>query len=111
MDKNLIILEYNKIIKILSEYTTSSMGKEKILSIRPMSNIVKIQESLSETSEAVSVILAKGKLPLNGLCDIGPFIRKAKIGSILSPIELLKIAQVLKICQDLKSILRKKGSR
>ena len=63
MDKNLIILEYNKIIKILSEYTTSSMGKEKILSIRPMSNIVKIQESLSETSEAVSVILAKGKLP------------------------------------------------
>ncbi|HHT50590.1 MAG TPA: endonuclease MutS2 [Eubacteriaceae bacterium] len=109
MDKNLIILEYNKIIKILSEYTTSSMGKEKILSIRPMSNIVKIQESLSETSEAVSVILAKGKLPLNGLCDIGPFIRKAKIGSILSPIELLKIAQVLKICQDLKKYIKEES--
>ena len=106
MNKNLIILEYNKIIKILSEFAISSMGKRKILSIRPMTDIVKIEKNLDETTEAVNIILAKGRLPIDGLHDISPYIKKARIGLILTPAELLKIGQLLKISQDIKMYLK-----
>jgi DNA mismatch repair protein MutS2 len=111
MDKNLKILEFNKIIEILAKYAISSAGKEKILSIRPMTNINKIQHALRETSETVRIILEKGKIPIEGINDIRPFINKAKIGSILSPGELLKIAQVLKVSEDVKKYIKEERSQ
>lgn len=105
--KTLKALEYFKILHIVSKYASSSLGKKKILSIRPMTNIQSIQQELQQTSEATKIILEKGNIPLEGFQDIYPFLKKAKIGSLLSPGELLKIAQVLKICEQVKTYMKK----
>ena len=54
--KTLKVLEYNKVIEIVANFAYSDMGKEKILSLVPMSDIEEIEEALRETSEAVSII-------------------------------------------------------
>lgn len=105
-EKTLKVLEYFKIIDILSEHASSSLGKERILALRPITKITKMQEALQETSETIKIILQKGRIPLGGLNDIRPFLKKAKIGSILSPGELLKIAQVLKTSEEVKSYIK-----
>ena len=106
MNQTLKMLEFNKIMEILSEYAVSTIGKEKILSMRPITYTDKIQNALSETSEAVRIILQKGSIPLDGVNDIRPFIKKAKIGSILSLRELLKVAQVLKVSEAVKAYIK-----
>ena len=105
-EKTLKALEYFKIIHMVSEYASSSLGKKRILAIRPMTNIYSIQQGLQETSEVIKIIFEKGNIPLGGFSNIGPFLKKAKIGSLLSPGELLKIAQVLKTCEQVKDYMK-----
>lgn len=107
--KTLKVLEYNKVIEIVANFAYSDMGKEKILSLVPMSDIEEIEEALRETSEAVSIILQKGRIPLDGFQDINNALRKARIGSILTPGDLLKIAQVLKVTERVKDYIREEG--
>lgn len=107
--KTLKVLEYNKVIEIVANFAYSDMGKEKILSLVPMSDIEEIEEALRETSEAVSTILQKGRIPLDGFQDINNALRKARIGSILTPGDLLKIAQVLKVTERVKDYIREEG--
>lgn len=111
MNQTLKILEFNKVVKILSEYAISAIGKEKSLSIKPMIHAEKIQHALYETSEAVKIILEKGKIPLDGLTDIRLFIKKAAIGSVLSLGELLKVAQVLKVGERVKSYMKEERNQ
>lgn len=105
-EKTLKVLEYLKIIDILSEYASSSLGKERILALRPMTDVIKMKKALQETSETIKIILQKGRIPLGGLSDIRPFLKKAKIRAILSPGELLQIAQVLKSSEEVKNYIR-----
>ena len=64
------ILEFDKIKEILAGYAKSGMGAELIGELEPLVKEHEIRERLNETDEAVSVILAKGSLPLGGLYDI-----------------------------------------
>ena len=73
--KGLKVLEYNKIIELLSSQAGSEMAKEKLNTLTPSDNAAEIREYLAETTEAVSVIVRKGSLPselLNSpyLCNI-----------------------------------------
>ena len=105
-EKTLKALEYFKIIHMVSKYASSSLGKKRILAIRPMTNTYSIQQGLQETSEAIKIIFEKGNIPLGGFDDIRLFLKKAKIGSLLSLGELLKIAQVLKTCEQVKDYMK-----
>lgn len=104
--KTLKVLEYFKIIEEVSSFAISSMGQEEIVSLRPSSDLKKIKDALNETSETVKIILKKGRIPLDGLSDITGPLKKAKIGSILSPGELLKIAKTLRTCEHVKDYIK-----
>ena len=63
--KGLKVLEYNKIIELLSSQAGSEMAKEKLKALIPSDNAAEIREGLAETTEAVSVIVRKGSLPVD----------------------------------------------
>ncbi|NLY43172.1 MAG: endonuclease MutS2 [Clostridiaceae bacterium] len=103
MDKKVLdVLEYNKILDKLAGLTTSVLSREKALELFPSKEIEEVRKLLQETSEAVSMILRKGNAPLYGLSDIRGALKRAEIGAILSPRELLDIAHALKIAQNMK---------
>ncbi|MGE4284629.1 MAG: endonuclease MutS2 [Clostridia bacterium] len=101
-EKALKVLEYDKILHKLSELTNSIMSKEQVAELHPMIDIKQIVYLQKETSEAVSMIVKKGSAPIGGLSDIRGAIKRAEIGAVLSPKELLDIAQSLRIARNMK---------
>lgn len=112
-ERSLRVLEYTKIIKALEEKCTSSLGKERVEELRPISDFNSIIGWQRETSEAQSILIKRGNVPLGGINDILHHVRRAEIGSYLDPGQLLKLAETLVAARRLKSFLKednKEGS-
>ncbi|MDE6181809.1 MAG: endonuclease MutS2 [Eubacteriales bacterium] len=101
-EKSLRTLEYYKIIEKVSSFASSSVGKEKVLELRPITDINQIREWQKETSEAVSMILKKGSLKIGGLRNIEPYLKRVAIGGSLNMEELLNVADFLSSCKRAK---------
>ena len=89
--KALAVLEYDKIISMLRECAGSEMAKMRIGMFRPSSDPYKIQERLAETTEAVTVITAKGALPVGQLYDVENALHLARKGGSLTMKQLLQV--------------------
>ncbi len=101
------ILEYNKIIEMLSGEACSQMAKDRISRFSPRTNPSEIRDLLEETSEAAEVIVRKGVLPLGGLYDTKPLLLRAKKGGSLTMKELLMVLRNMKITEDCRNFLGK----
>lgn len=96
-------LEFNKICEKLSRLCVSPMAKELALGLEPSSDLNVINVNQNETTEAVSMILKRGSVPMGGLRDLSEVLRRAEAGGILSLRELLNIADFLNTCQNVKN--------
>ncbi|NLY86031.1 MAG: endonuclease MutS2 [Tissierellia bacterium] len=105
-EKTLKTLEYYKIVELLVEKAESSLGREKAKEIRPLTDIDDIEYLQRETEEAYSLIIKRGNPPLFGIYNIGPEVRRAEMGGVLSPGSLLKIADSLRVSRTLKGYMR-----
>ena len=101
-DKTIRMLEYKKIISILTKNAITGKGKEKCEELIPSSNSKMVSKKLKETTEAVSLALRIGKPPLMPIADFDVIAKKIKIGSILSIKELLQTANILKSMREVK---------
>jgi len=90
--KALRVLEYQKIIDMLSAECCSSMTREKAMGLEPMSDSYDISEALADTEEAVVVILKKGTPPIGNFYDISGFAHLAAKEGCLSMKQLLEVA-------------------
>ena len=106
MKKAFRVLEFDKILNKLSEYTTSESVKKFIGKIEPFSDIEKARHAQKETTEAVSMLLQQGTPPVNlSVANIVGSIKRADIGGVLSPKDLLEISRVLYVARNMKSYL------
>lgn len=101
--KVLKTLEYDKIINKLTEFAVSPMGKECTSHLFPFTSMSEIAQAQQETTEAVSMALRKGNIPLGGLHEIRPQIKRASMGGVLSISELLNIGEFLYVCRKIKN--------
>lgn len=104
------VLEYDKIIEMLSTRAQSSMGKRMCTELMPSSTLLEVKERLNETREAIDIVLKWGSLPLDGIKDISESIRKARIGFALTPGELLGVSDILRCSRRIRSFMRE-GSK
>ncbi|WP_163526541.1 endonuclease MutS2 [Halobacillus ihumii] len=96
MNKRILhVLEYKKIIEQLAEQAASSLGKERSLALKPSTELTEVTQWQKETDEAAQVIRLKGYIPLGGIFDIKPSIKRTTIGGVLSAIECLDIASTI----------------
>ena len=100
--RTLRVLEYHKIMSMLEEYALSDMGKTLIREIDPSSDISVVKEMQDETSEAHSILTFIGSSPMDIFPDIQTTLHKAKIGSVLSAGELLRVGLVLRLSGRIK---------
>ena len=103
--KILGLLEFNKILELLAEQAGSELTRERIRELRPMTNRHMVQDALTETTEAVSVILYKGNIPVGEIGDIAGILGMARKGRILSMRELLQVRVSLSITRTAKAFL------
>lgn len=104
--KGLKVLEYNKIIELLSSQAGSEMAKEKLKALTPSDNAAEIREYLAETTEAVSVIVRKGSLPVGQIYDIENAMHLARKGGSLTMRQLLQVLYNLKVASNVVTFLK-----
>ena len=101
------ILEYNKIIEMLSNEAGSQMAKDRIARFSPRGDVLLVRDLLSETTEAAEVIIKKGTLPIGELYDTEPLLYRVRKGGALTMKQLLMILYNMKITENVVSFLNK----
>ena len=94
--KALKTLEFTKIKEQLISYATSFIGKEKAEQLYPSTDFDEVVRWQEETDEGARVLRRKGHVPLGGIFDIRPHAKRAQIGGMLSPMELMEIASTIR---------------
>lgn len=100
--RNLIRLEYPKIISLLQGCTSFGISREMAGELKPSTDREQILRAQAETSEAKLILRLEPDLPLGGMRDIRRLLRKTAIGGILEPSELLEIGDMLFAMRRLK---------
>ncbi|MFK5958911.1 MAG: DNA mismatch repair protein MutS [Lutibacter sp.] len=91
-EKTLIDLELATILKTVSEFCISDLGKMETLQIKPFSSIQKLQPELQQVNEYLSSFVNDNKIPNHYFDDIQKEIHLLNIeNSYLEPASFLKI--------------------
>lgn len=106
-EKSLRILEYNKIIEMLSSKAHSKAGKLLCDGLKPIDNLNEVISSLQNTDDALKRLLRNGNISFAGNKDIGQSLLRLKKGSSLNALELLLICDLLEASSRVKSYLKK----
>lgn len=87
----------------MAGFAQSDSGRERALQLKPVSDRDQIIRLQKETSEAESILAVEGSGFLAPFPNIRHQLRKAEIGSVLSPGELLQVARVLSLISSVKA--------
>ena len=101
-EKSLLKLELDQVLALLAECAGSSQGKDACLRLRPSSDLEDVQAMLDETSAASDLSTRKGYPNFGDVHDVSAALERADRGGALQPIELLRIAGVLRCARTVK---------
>ncbi len=105
LERTLKVLEYGKVKAQLAKHAASSLGKEKIEKLTPTTSFEEAVKWQEVTDEATTVLRLMGNVPLGGIHDIRTYAKRAKIGSTLSPHELLSISSTIYASRQVKKFV------
>lgn len=98
-------LEFDKIRQQVAQFCTSSIGKSAIEELVPETNYETVVALLEEMDEGLSILRVKGNVPMGGIFDIRPHAKRAQIGGMLSPMELMEIASTIRASRILRNFI------
>lgn len=104
--KALETLEYNTILEILSTFATAEMTKNRILSLHPSDNLLRIQTQLKEVTEACSILKRTSSVPLQNLQGIDLILLKLEKETNLLPEELSAVANLIRNLKRLQKFMQ-----
>lgn len=106
-EKALRTLELDKVLGRLQEHASFSAGKEAVAALQPSTDLSTVQRLLDQTTEARALLEARPSMHLGGAHDVRAAVRRAEIGSVLTPAELLDIGSTLGASARLRSAVLK----
>ncbi len=105
-ERTLRVLEFNKILQLLSEGAVCSSTIDRCLNLKPSEDIYEAGMLLEQTTEAESLLLKKGAPPISPLKNAAGAAMRAEAGGVLSMGDLLSVAHTLRIARELIGYLR-----
>lgn len=103
------LLEFDKVVAALAERAATDLGRERCLKLRLSVDSDVVRRRLAETTEARLLLDAGRPVPFGGLRDIRPALHRARIGSVLSPADLLAVGATLGGLHNLREALLESG--
>ncbi len=102
MNRHFKTLELHKILDMLANETSFEDAKNQALSIEPSYGLFEVNEILSQTEDAYMLIGRFGAPSFGGVGNITNALRRAQAGGCLTTLELLRIAQGLRVIRMVK---------
>ncbi len=102
MDKNLLMLEFDKILELLSKEASCEESKDRVMLLRPQNNMGFVNNLLQQTYDAHMLMGRFGSPSFYGIKNIKEAVERANFGAVLSTIELLRTATALKAFREIK---------
>lgn len=104
-------LDFEKILLQIGTLAASEPGKTLCRAIQPSTDPVWIETELRRVDEAKQLLIAEGSVPLDGLKNIAPHLKKTSVeGQVLTAAELLDVASSLRAARAMHAFLRKRAS-
>lgn len=103
-------LEYSEIIKLISNYCKTYIGKETVLKLSPCFDSDEVSHLLEETTEAMDISIKKSNIPVCEIPNIDIWIKQLESTNVLSAKALIDIATILKVSRELKEFFFKDPS-
>ena len=101
-EKSLLKLELDQVLEQLATCAGSMGGKEACLRVRPVSDLEDVNLMLEQTTAASDLCTRKGNPVFGDVTDVSASLERADRGGSLQPIELLRIAGVLRCARNIK---------
>ena len=102
-EKSLNKLELGQVLAMLSQCAGSEGGKAACLQLKPDSDLDTVRELLGQTTAASKLCEKKGNPAFADVMDVSANLERADRGGSLQPVELLRIAGVLRCTRNIKS--------
>ena len=93
-------LEFDKIIKILTGYASTEMGRDLCRKLTPMTKETDILNAQDHTQDALTRIYRRGSISFSGITDLKPSIARLNMKGSLGAGELLNIAKLLETVKN-----------
>lgn len=98
-------LEFDKVKSRLATKAATFLGKQAAGAIQIESDFVKVQQLQEETAEALRLLDEGRRFPFGGAHNITELIKRAELGSVLEPEELLQVLLTLQAFGSMKQFL------
>ena len=95
-------LELHTVLNLLADCAVSEEAKQQCRALLPQTDADDVRVLQGETEAARHLIMVKGTPGFQDVKDVGPSLLRADRGGSLSPIELLRIAGVLRCARMIK---------
>ena len=102
-EKSLLKLELDQVLELLAGCAGSLGGKEACRHLRPSSDLEDVNLMLDQTTAAYDLCTRKGNPVFGDVTDVSASLERADRGGTLQPIELLRIAGVLRCARNVKA--------
>ena len=103
-------LELDKILLLLADETSIERSREAALALEPSSGLFEANELLAETNDAHMLVGRFGTPSFGTVSDMTNAIRRAQAGAVLNTLELLRIAELLRVIRSLEEWRKKSAS-
>lgn len=102
MDRHYKALELDKILSKLAEKTSGEESRELALTLEPEFNLERAKKNLQMTDDAFVLTGKFGAPSFSRLKSVANELRRGDAGGVLTPRELLRIAETLRIIRGVK---------
>jgi len=110
-ERTLKRLEYDKVLEHLAGYCETSLGRERVFALRPLTVREEISRAQAETTEGRKLLRLEPLAETGGWSDIRRQVDRARQGATLDPQDLLTVGQTLAACRVIKNFLSARRER
>ena len=107
-DRSLKALDFYPLLDLLKEFSTSPPGRKRCEALRPSTDLEWIRARLAEVMEMMALLEAAGDLPIQGLKELDPLLKKLEVEeAVLTVQELMDLHQQIVLSEGIQRFFRK----
>jgi DNA mismatch repair protein MutS2 len=96
------VLEFDKVREIVSGYTISALGRERVAALAPMDEVGRIRDELSRVAEFLDLVSFGDPMPIRGIKDVRSALERSAVeGAMLEPKDFLDLGDTLGVIRKL----------